>query len=105
MAAALNILSIVAGSTQPSLSLTVTNTDGTVFDLTGYTVQLNVGLASVLTKNATLTDPTNGVCVFTWSSTDLTVAGQYDAQLVLTAPSTDIWKIGGIIIEVSAAVA
>lgn len=107
MAAQVQVLSIVAGSTQPSLTLTVTNiSNNTAFDLTGYTVQMDISLgSSVLTKTATVSAPTTGVALFTWATTDLTVAGQYDAQLTLTAPSsTDVWKIGGIMIDVVASV-
>ena len=95
-----HVFSIVAGSTQPSLVLQVTNTDGSPFDLTGYTVQLDINTAPVTTKTADLTDAAAGKASFAWQASDFVTPNRYLAQLLLRSELGDVWKIGGIIVEV-----
>lgn len=99
-----NCLSIIAGSTQPALTLTIKNSNGTFYDFTGCTVKLRVALATPLEKVGSTPAPTTGVAYFTWLTTDLTTPGTFDAQLVIDSPADGVWVAGGFRINVVRAV-
>ncbi len=72
------------------LTFTITNSAGTVRNLTDYTVTLKVWAADipgtlVVSGACSKTDPTNGVCTYTPTATDFDAAATYDAEIELTA--------------------
>ena len=91
-----------------STDVTVTNSDGTAFDLTGYTAsaKLSQGYASTKTRTSFTTtintDPTTGIIILTLSA-DQTSALEaparyvYDIEILKTADSTITRVIEGII--------
>jgi len=91
-----------------STDVTVTNSDGTAFDLTGYTAsaKLSQGYASTKTRTSFTTainaDPTTGIIILTLSA-DQTSALEaparyvYDVEILKTADSTITRVIEGII--------
>lgn len=83
-------ISIFRGDTQ-TITITVTDSDDTVFNLTDYTMKMSVktnktdpDISSVISSTATIAAPATGVGVFSLSTTDTTVdAGNYfyDVQI------------------------
>ena len=62
------------GDTGPPLICTYVDATGTAIDVTGYTITLRIDApGGVVTKTATLSDPTNGVFQFgdPWGASDL----------------------------------
>ena len=90
------VINLVHGDTAPQLKLTLTDdTTLEAVNLTGAVVNLYVRAAnsSVLafTRQATIANPTTGICYIAWGSTDLVrAAGAYDAEVEIYWAGTGI---------------
>lgn len=75
-----------AGDTSPTLTATLTASDGTALDLSGASVQFQMrpsdATDGTLTVDApaTVTDPANGRVRYAWSSAETATAGRYHAE-------------------------
>lgn len=85
-----------------SIALTVYGQDGTKANLTDGTVTLAIGpqsiqgVAALVTKTATLTDPTNGLATFTFDAadtSDVTQGRLYRYDVWLTDTSGKRWQV------------
>jgi len=71
-------------------TFTVQNSDASVFDLTGYTINMKTwSLASppvlLLSDTCTIIGATSGTCRYTVGSTDYCASGKYNVELEMTA--------------------
>ena len=97
-------LSLPAGDTAPVLVGTITNADGTAYDLTGCTVRFQMRLSTdfrfTVDASAAITSATGGLVQYTWMSGDLATPGDYvsrwqiyrtsDGTVEHTTPSNSI---------------
>jgi len=91
-----NEIEIYRGDTR-TITVTVKNSAGSLVNLTGYTMRMTVksdktsaDSAAIISKTATITDPTTGVGTFALTVTDTTqTAGiyYYDVQISNSTPS------------------
>ena len=93
-------------ATDKALQWTVYNdTTGTPKDITGWTIQFKLSTtqtsAALITKSATLTSPTAGVCQVALSAADLAAAvGIYEYTLTrIDSGSTDVLAFGSVVIQ------
>ena len=77
-------ISIVSGDTAPPLIGTITNADGTAFDLTGCTVRFQMRLVTeyrwTVDAVATVTSATGGLVSYTFSAADTATPGEYESR-------------------------
>ncbi len=81
---------MMAGDTATTLSITITNPDGSAFNLTGYTASLQFldSAGTTLEQKAmTISAPTTGVCTYTFAQAD-TYSGSMTFQVVITDTAT-----------------
>ena len=64
-------IAYVAGDTLPSFRGTLSNDDGTPYDLSGCTVTMHIKYGTVLKKTASLLDAQQGKFLVEWLPTDL----------------------------------
>ena len=114
--ASANTIKIFQNDTSPNITFTITRTDGSVVNLTGCTVRLRIQdpITGSLTNSdpydiCTITNPTEGICVYAWNDTDLPDPGTYNANLQitytsLTPESTPQVETYGVVIQVAAIV-
>lgn len=78
-------LEFTAGDTLPDLKVVYRDEDNAPIDITGYTLQLKLRRTdnTLLVKTANLTDPTQGVALFSWDPDDL-IAGTQPADVEVT---------------------
>lgn len=82
------IFSIKVGDRLPALRIQLLKCDGTVFDLTGYTVRVTIapcvgGRAIVRDANAPLVDAPNGICEYAWAAGTTDLAGEYKVEAIV----------------------
>ena len=98
-----NEITIVRGDT-PTIKITVTDSDGAVFDLTNYTARLTVK-EDALSKDAdaaigpvtgTISTPTNGIITFPLSVTNTDQSpGIYSYDVQINNGTTDVQTVVG----------
>ncbi len=72
------------------LLFTVTDSAGTAYNLTGYTIALKVwpcgspSSTAILTGSCAIVVAASGTCRYALTTTDLVTKGEYDAELELT---------------------
>lgn len=75
---------IKGGNTSPALEAQLTDGDGNAIDLTGATVRFQMQLVGSNTNavdtSATVSEPSNGIVVYDWSSGDTDELGSYIAE-------------------------
>jgi hypothetical protein len=95
------VIQTYVGDTSPDLTLNITREDGSIVDLTGATVAFilqnpQTGLSTNdvnhslgITNLCEITNPTGGVCVYSWNlgHTDTPVTGYYKANLKIEFPN------------------
>lgn len=82
-----------AGDTSPNLRATLRGTNGDPVDLTSSSVTIHVsqprGGDTIVDEPVDTVDPDGGVIQYNWSSGDLTEAGIYRLEFVVTFPNGD----------------
>ena len=77
-------LSFTAGDTAPSVVGTLTNPDGTAFDLTDCSVRFQMRLLTdrrfTVDAAATITNETGGLVRYDWAAGDLATPGDYESR-------------------------
>ena len=77
-------LSIVSGDTAPALIGTITNADGTAYDLTGCTVRFQMRLLNdyrwTVDAAATVTSASGGLVSYSFSASDTATPGDYESR-------------------------
>ena len=86
------VISLAQGDQLPVLTDSLTNADGTAFNLTGFTVKLryqNLRTNRVAIRDATITGlPTAGTVSYAWNTLDATDIGDCRGQWIVTKTST-----------------
>lgn len=106
--AIMDTFKIKTGDTKPYLAVTLQDSDGNAIDLTGATVDFNLGdsgYANVYTGSAVITDETAGQCEYRWDGTlDIGTAGKYFGEFEVTLSDSKVITFPddhGLIIDVS----
>lgn len=85
---------IKSGDTKPYIQAVLTDSDGTVIDLTGATAKFNLGdstFASYFTGTATITDESAGELEYRWDgTTDNNTPGTYYGEFEITYSDSKI---------------
>lgn len=100
----------IQGGKRPSQLITWKDQDGSVFDLTGATITARIirrGASSATNSDGTftLTDASNGVFRWDYSTNDVAVSGHYEVQFTATFGSNPTpaktflanWKVNKVI--------
>ena len=81
-------INLVASDTAPSIVGTLTNVDGTAFDLTGATVRFQMRLLTDLRftvdASAVITNAAGGLVRYDWAAGNLATPGDYEARWKIT---------------------
>jgi hypothetical protein len=82
----MSVQTVVCGDTATTISVTCTNVDGSVIDLTGAsaTIEWVINGGALVSKTMSIPAPKTGVCCYTFATGDLATAGQLLYRVIIT---------------------